>query len=142
MEQQQGGNWTLKEIKGALIDDIRVMIQDELRQALVGLMPPTPAAAIPIAPIIPSTTDAPPTAPAIPPVVIVLPTAKGKPSNSIKVVSTVQMKKKNVRSVGRKNCQTGSTHQENTSRVVKVHKVQQTRGFSNFNQPFSKVLEL
>ena len=31
MEQQQGGNWTLKEIKGALMDYIRAMIQDELR---------------------------------------------------------------------------------------------------------------
>ena len=28
MEQQQGGNWTLEEIKGALMDDIRAMIQD------------------------------------------------------------------------------------------------------------------
>ena len=31
MEQQQGGNWTLEDIKGALMDDIRAMIQDELR---------------------------------------------------------------------------------------------------------------
>ena len=83
-------------------------------------MPPPLAAAIHIAPIIPSAADAPPTATAIPPAVIVLPTAKGKPSNGIKVVP---MKKKNIRSAGRKNCQTGGTHQENTSRVVKVHKV-------------------
>ena len=62
MEQQQGGNWTLEDIKGALMDDIRAMIQDELRQALTGLMPPPPAVAIPIAPIIPSATDAPHTA--------------------------------------------------------------------------------
>ena len=34
MEQQQGGNWTLEDIKGALMDDMRAMIQDELRQAL------------------------------------------------------------------------------------------------------------
>ena len=107
---QQERNWTLEDIKGALMDDIRAMIQDELRQALTELIPPPPAAATPITPT-------------IPPVVIVLPTAKGKPSNSIKVVPTVQMKKKNVRSAGRKNCQTGGTHQENTSRVAKVHKV-------------------
>ena len=75
------------------MDDIRAMIQDELRQALIGLMPPTP-----IAPIIPFAADAPPTSTATPPTIIVLPTAKGKPSNSIKVVPTVQMKKKNVRS--------------------------------------------
>ena len=76
------------------MDDIRSMIQDELRQALTRLMPLLPAAAIPIAPIIPFAADAPPTATATPPTVIILPTAKGKPSNSIKVVLTVQMKKK------------------------------------------------
>ena len=124
-----------------MIDDMRAMIQNELRQALTGLMPLLSAAAIPIAPIIPSAVDTPPTATAIPLANIVLPIAKGKPSNSIKVVPTVQMKKKNIRSAGRKNCQTGGTHQENTSRVAKVHKVQQTRRFSNFNQPLSKVLE-
>ena len=31
MKQQQGGNWTLEDIKGALIDDMRSMMQDELR---------------------------------------------------------------------------------------------------------------
>ena len=36
------------------MDDIRSIIQDELRQALTGLMPPSPAATIPIAPTIPS----------------------------------------------------------------------------------------
>ena len=108
MEQQQGGNWTLEEIKGALMDDIRAMIQDELRQALTGLMPPPPAAVIPIAPIIPSVVDASPTPTvpttlSIPHALFVLPTAtftndsRGKPSNSIKVVSTMQMKKKNVK---------------------------------------------
>ena len=51
--EQQGGNWILEEIKGALMDDIRAIIQDEMRQALTGLMPPPPAAAIPIAPTIP-----------------------------------------------------------------------------------------
>ena len=50
-------------------------------------------------------------------------------------------KNKNTRSAGGKNYQTGGTQQENTSRVVKVHEVQQTRRFSNFNQPLSKVLE-
>ena len=82
------------------MDDMRAIIQDELRQALIGLMPPTPTTAIPIAPIILSAVDAPPTttvpsAMAIPPAIIVLPTAiltddsKGKPSNSIKVVPNV-----------------------------------------------------
>ena len=134
------------------MDDIRVMIQDELRQALTRLMPPTPTTVIPIAAIIPFVADAPltttvPTTIAIPHAVIVLPIAiltndiKGKPSNNIKVMPTVQMKKKNIRSAGGNNCQTGGTYQENTSRVANVHKVQQTRRFSNFNQPLSKVLE-
>ena len=102
MEQQQGGNWTLEEIKGALMDDIGAMIQDELRQALTGLISPPPATAIPIAPTIPSAVDALPT-PTIPYAIFVLPTAtltndsRGKPSNSIKVVPTMQMKKKNVK---------------------------------------------
>ena len=50
MEQQQEGNWTLEDIKGALMDDMKAMMQDELRQALAGLMPPpaaTPTPAIP-----------------------------------------------------------------------------------------------
>ena len=70
MEQQLRGNWTLEDNKGALMDDMRAMIQDKLRQALTGLMPLTPAVAIHIAPIIPSVTDAPPTATAIPPAVL------------------------------------------------------------------------
>ena len=46
MEQQQGANWTLEDIKGALLDDMKAMMQEELRQALAGLMPPpAPAAA-------------------------------------------------------------------------------------------------
>ena len=120
MEQQQRGNWTLEEIKRALMDDIRAMIQDEMRQALTGLMPPPPAAAIPIAPTIPSTADTPPTATvptasAIPHAIFVLHTAtltndsKGKPSNSIKVVPTMQMKKKNKRKARKKNNETGGT---------------------------------
>ena len=83
-------------------------------------MPPPPATAIPIAPTILSTTDASPaaiipTAIAIPPVVIILPTAiliddsKGKPSNNVKVVPTVQIKKKNERKARKKNYQTGGT---------------------------------
>ena len=39
MEQQQEWNWTLEDIKGALMDDMRAIMQDELRQALVGLIP-------------------------------------------------------------------------------------------------------
>ena len=133
-QQQQGGNWTLEDIKGALMNDIRAMIQDELREALTGLMPPPPVAAIPIAPTIPSVANVSPTASvptafAVPHAIFILPTttltndSRGKPSNSIKVVPTMQMKKKNVRSAERKNCQTGGMHQENTSRVAKVHEV-------------------
>ena len=107
------------------MNDMRAIIQYELRQALTGLMPP-PLATIPIALIIPSTADAPPAATvyitiAIPPVVIVLPTAiltddiKGKPSNSVKVMPTVQMKKKKVRNARKKNYQTGGTQQESIS---------------------------
>ena len=41
MEQQQPeGNWTLEDVKGALMDDMKAMMQNELRQALAGLMPP------------------------------------------------------------------------------------------------------
>ena len=47
-QQQQEGNWTLEDVKGALMDDMKAMMQNELRQALVELMPPlAPAAAIP-----------------------------------------------------------------------------------------------
>ena len=66
MEQQQPeGNWTLEDVKGALMDDMKAIIKNELRQALVGLMPPpAPAAAIPpavVAPgINPPVMDAPP----------------------------------------------------------------------------------
>ena len=152
MEQQQGRNWTLEDIKGALMNDLRAMIQDELRQALTRLMPTSPAAAIPIAPTIPSTADAPPiatvpTAFDVPHAIFILPTAtlandsRGKPSNSIKVVPTMQMKKKNIRKARKKSYQTGGTQQETTSQVVEVHAVQPPRKFSNFNQPLSKVLE-
>ena len=65
MEQQQGGNWILEDIKGALIDDMKSMMQNELRQALAGLMPPPAAAPTPdttdVAPIAnPPVVDAPP----------------------------------------------------------------------------------
>ena len=134
MEQQQERNWTLEDIKGTLMDDIRAMIQDELRQALTGLTPTSPAATIPIAPTIPSTanassTPAIPTAFAVPHAVFVLPTATltndsgGKPSNNIKVVPTMQMKKKNVRKARKKSYQTGGTQQRTTSRAVEVHDV-------------------
>ena len=66
MEQQQPeGNWTLEDIKGALMDDMKAMMQEELRQALAGLMPPlAPATTIPpaTAPVAnPPVMDAPPT---------------------------------------------------------------------------------
>ena len=120
MEQQQGRNWTLEDIEGALMDDIRAMIQDELRQALTGLMPPPPATAMPIAPTIPSAADASPTptvptAFAVPYAIFVLPTtaltndSRSKPSNSIKVVPTIQMKKKNEKKARKKSYQTGGT---------------------------------
>ena len=55
MEQQQGGNWTLEDIKGALLDDMKAMMQEELRQALARLMPPpAPAAANPPAAVAPA----------------------------------------------------------------------------------------
>ena len=47
MKQQQGRNWTLEDIKGALMDDMKAMMQNELRQALAGLMPPPAAAPTP-----------------------------------------------------------------------------------------------
>ena len=116
------------------MNDIRAMIQDELRQALTGLMPPPPVAAIPIAPTIPSAANVSPTATvptafAIPHAVFVLPTAtltndsRGKPSNSIKVVPTMQMKKKNVKKARKKSYQTGGTQQGTTSRAIEVHAV-------------------
>ena len=69
MKQQQEKIWTLKDIKGALMDDMKAMIQNELRQALAKLMPPpaaahAPSAVIPpaaVAPIAnPPIVDAPP----------------------------------------------------------------------------------
>ena len=71
-------------------------------------MLPLPTAAIPIALTVPTTIT-------IPPTIIILPTAiltdnsKGKPSNSIKVVPTVQRKKKNIRNARKKNYQSRST---------------------------------
>ena len=78
------------------MDDMRVMIQDELRQALTGLMPISPAATIPIAPTIPFTANASstPTVPttfAVPHAIFVQPTAtltndsKGKPQIVLKL---------------------------------------------------------
>ena len=70
MEQQQEGNWILEDIKGALMDDMRAIMQDELRQALAGLMPPlaaAPASVVAIPPVVvahiatnPPVVDAPP----------------------------------------------------------------------------------
>ena len=55
MEQQQPeGNWTLEDVKGALMDDMKAMMQNELRQALAEMMPPlAPVAAIPPATVAP-----------------------------------------------------------------------------------------
>ena len=61
MERQQEGNWTLEDIKGALMDDMKAMMQDEHKQALAGLMPPPTAAPVAVAPIAnPPIVDAPP----------------------------------------------------------------------------------
>ena len=66
MEQQQlEGNWTLEDVNGALMDDMKAMMQNELRQALAELMPPlVPTVAIPpitVAPVAnPPIMDAPP----------------------------------------------------------------------------------
>ena len=114
------------------MDDMRAMMQDELRQALSGLL--LPAAAIPTAPTIPSTSDVLPT-------IIPIDNSKGQPSNVVKVVPIMQIKKKNLRNVRKKNYPTGGTQQGNVSRVMEVHAIQQPRRFSNFNQPLSKVLE-
>ena len=95
-------------------------------------MPPILAAVMPIAPTILTTADAPPTATVptafvVPHAVFVLPTStltndsRGKPSNSIKVVPTMQIKKKNVRKARKKNYQTGGTQQGSTSQAVEVH---------------------
>ena len=51
------------------------------------------------------------------------------------------MKKKNIRNARKKNYQTGGKQQGSTSQTVEVHVVQQSRRFSNFNQPLSKVLD-
>ena len=52
----------MEDIKGALMDDMKAMMQEELRQALAGLMPPqAPAAAVaPAVAANPPIVDAPP----------------------------------------------------------------------------------
>ena len=55
----------MEDIKGALMDDMKEMMQNKLRQSLAGLMPPlAPAAVVPptvVAPIAnPPVVDAPP----------------------------------------------------------------------------------
>ena len=90
MEQQQGANWTLEDIKGALLDDMKAMMQEELRQALAGLMPapaaaanlPAPAAAAPIT-ANPPVVDAPPAN---------NDNAGGQPLNAARNVPAVEMK--------------------------------------------------
>ena len=48
----------MEDIKGALMDDMKVMMQEELRQALAGLMPPpAPAANPPIVDAPPANND-------------------------------------------------------------------------------------
>ena len=55
------GNWTLEDIKGSLVDDMKAMMQEELRQVLTGLMPLS-ASTTAIPPVIanPPIMDAPP----------------------------------------------------------------------------------
>ena len=56
----------MEDINGALLDDIKAMMQDELRQALAGLMPPpapvvaNPPAAVVVPAANPPAVDAPP----------------------------------------------------------------------------------
>ena len=88
-QQQQERNWTLEDIKGALMDDIKAMMQEELRQALAGLMPPAaPAATNPPAAIV---------APAVNPPVVDAPPANndnagGQPLNAARNMPTIDMK--------------------------------------------------
>ena len=57
MEQQQPeGNWTLEDVKGALMDDMKAMMQNELRQALAKMIPPAVIAPVANPPVM----DAPP----------------------------------------------------------------------------------
>ena len=69
----------MEDVKGALMDDIKAMMQNELRQALAGLMPP--AAVAPIA---------------NPPIVDALPinnnNAGGKPLNVARNAPAVEMR--------------------------------------------------
>ena len=85
MEPQQERNWNLEDIKEALMDDMRAMMKDELRQALAGLLPP-PAVVAPAA--------------ANPPAVDAQPinhdNAGGQPLNVARNVPAVEMKFKDV----------------------------------------------
>ena len=74
------------------MDDMKAMMQDELRQALVGLMPPpAPAAAAVVAPTAnPPTVDAPPTN---------NDNAGGKPLNAARNVPAVEMQFEDVESL-------------------------------------------
>ena len=78
----------MEDIKGALLDDMKAMMQEELRQALAGLMlPPAPAAANPPAAVVPAIN---------PPAVDAPPTnndnAGGQPLNAARNVPVVEMK--------------------------------------------------
>ena len=77
----------MEDIKGALMDDMKAMMQEELRQALAGLMPPqAPAAAnlpAPAAAVNPPVVDAPPAN---------NDNVGGQPLNAARNVPTVEMK--------------------------------------------------
>ena len=93
MEQQQGANWTLEDIKGALLDDMKAMMQEELRQALARLMSPqAPAAANLHAPAAPAAAN-PPAGDAPP---ANNDNTGGQPLNAARNVPTVEMKFKDV----------------------------------------------
>ena len=79
----------MEDIKGALLDDMKAMMQDELRQALAGLMPPpAPIVANPPAAAVAPATN--------PPAVDAPPAnndnAGGQPLNAARNIPTVEMK--------------------------------------------------
>ena len=87
----------MEDIKGALMDDMKAMMQEELRQALAGLMPPPalPAAANLPAPAAAANLPA-PAAAANPPAGDAPPAnndnAGGQPLNAARNVPAVEMK--------------------------------------------------
>ena len=79
------------------MNDLRTMVQDELRQALARLMPP------PTVKVMHTTNDIPYAADVSPTTIFVDNNIKGQPLNVVKVMLTVQMKKKNIRNTKKKN---------------------------------------